>query len=697
MKNYKRILQYSVSILLLIIFFFFRVKSVHTKYQPNDEKFEGIILSYQIDGSQLKMELFEKEKLLIIYYFKNEQEKLNFSNEYHLGDTLLLKGNLELPSSNRNFHLFNYQKYLKGKKIFWILKATQIKKVKESKNSLFLLKETIQKRVRQSDHSNYLSYFLLGDSSEMDVQLLGDIRSLGVSHLFAISGMHIHLLTGILLLFLKKVTRNQGIHLIILTIFLIFYSFLTQFSPSVIRASIFFILLFFRKLFSIPISSTTLLWLIAVGMLIYYPFYLYHLGFIFSFVISFSLLYFSKYLNKKSYLKSLWQTSFISFFMGVPILLKCFNTINFLTPFWNLIFVPFISFFIFPLCVFSFFLPILNPILEIGVSILEKLVHFGDSFSFLTFSFHTITLPIFLIYFVIIIWALIAYFKKNYKPFFFLLLLLIIHYFIAYYNPHPIINMIDVEQGDSILIELPHQKGNILIDTGGQMMYQQEAWKRKKKNFSIGESILIPYLRSLGIHHLDYLILTHGDADHMKEAIYLINHFKVKDVIFNCGPYNDLEKELVSVLDKKNIKYYSCIKELNIDKYKLQFLNTGTYDNENDNSNVIYFNYNNYKFLFMGDAGTIREKDILEKYNLNNIDFLKVGHHGSNTSSSKYFIDSIHPHTCLISVGADNRYGHPKKSVLEILNNCNTYRTDINGGIEIKLKNNDYSIKTVNP
>ena len=137
----------------------------------------------------------------------------------------------------------------------------------------------------------------------------------------------------------------------------------------------------------------------------------------------------------------------------------------------------------------------------------------------------------------------------------------------------------------------------------------------------------------------------------MGDAINLVNKFKVENVIFNCGEYNDLEKGLISVLEKKKINYYSCIKELNIDKYKLQFLNTKEYDNENDNSSVIYFNYNNYKFLFMGDAGIQKEKDILEKYNLKNLDFLKVGHHGSKTSSSKSFMDEISPKYSIISVG----------------------------------------------
>ena len=189
----------------------------------------------------------------------------------------------------------------------------------------------------------------------------------------------------------------------------------------------------------------------------------------------------------------------------------------------------------------------------------------------------------------------------------------------------------------------------------------------------------------------------HGDYDHMGEVINLVNDFKVDNVIFNCGEYNDLENELINVLDKKHIEYYSCIKELNIDEYKLQFLNTVEYDNENDNSSVIYLNYNNYKFLFMGDASTTREKDILEKYNLNNIDVLKIGHHGSKTSSSKTFIDKISPKYSIISVGKNNRYGHPNDSVLNNLEGSKIYRTYEDGSVMFKIKNNKLQIATCPP
>ena len=180
----------------------------------------------------------------------------------------------------------------------------------------------------------------------------------------------------------------------------------------------------------------------------------------------------------------------------------------------------------------------------------------------------------------------------------------------------------------------------------------------------------------------------HGDYDHMGEAINLVNNFKVENVIFNCGEFNELEKELIKVLDKKKIKYYSCIKELNIDNNKLYFLQTKEYDNENDNSNVIYTELDGYKFMFMGDSGIEKEKDILDKYNISDIDVLKVGHHGSKTSSYKKFIDEIKPKYSIISVGKNNRYGHPNKEVLDTLNDSKIYRTDQDGSIMFKIKKN---------
>ena len=293
------------------------------------------------------------------------------------------------------------------------------------------------------------------------------------------------------------------------------------------------------------------------------------------------------------------------------------------------------------------------------------------------------------LFFVIIFYILlIILFKRfNKKLWIIFFLILSFYYFYPDIKKENYYLAFDVSQGDSSLLVIGNNV--TLIDTGGKV---------SDDNLSIYvKNRIIPYLKSQGIRKIDNLVLTHGDFDHMGEAIDLVNNFKVEKVIFNCGPYNDLEKELIKVLDNKNIKYYSCIKELNVDKNKLYFLKTKEYDNENDNSNVIYTELNRYKFMFMGDASISTEKEIMNKYKLPNIDVLKVGHHGSKTSSSKYFINEMNPKYSIISVGKNNRYGHPNKEVLENLENSKIYRTDQDGSIIFKIKNNKLKIETCSP
>ena len=150
-------------------------------------------------------------------------------------------------------------------------------------------------------------------------------------------------------------------------------------------------------------------------------------------------------------------------------------------------------------------------------------------------------------------------------------------------------------------------------------------------------------------------------------------------------------------MNQKNIKHEICINNIKKDNYNLEFLNIRIYDNENDSSSVIYTELNGYKFMFMGDASSTTKKEILNKYNLPDIDVLKVGHHGSKTSSSKEFIDEIKPKYAIISVGKNNRYGHPNKEVLNNLDNSRIYRTDQDGSIIFKIKNNKLKIETCSP
>ena len=288
-----------------------------------------------------------------------------------------------------------------------------------------------------------------------------------------------------------------------------------------------------------------------------------------------------------------------------------------------------------------------------------------------------------LIFYFIYYVFLFMFLKTNRKIF----ILLIIIYILCI-KSKPLIDFntyvyfLDVGQGDSSLIYSKHKV--ILIDTGGN------------DNIKVCDNT-IKFLKSTGKSKINYLVLTHGDYDHMGEAINLINNFKVEKVIFNCGEFNELEKDLIKVLNKKKIPYYSCIKELNINDSKLYFLNSKYYGNENDNSSVIYTEFDNHKFLFMGDAGLEVEEDLIKKYNLQDIDVLKVGHHGSKTSSGKEFVNELNPKYSVISVGKNNRYGHPNDSVLDNLENSKIYRTDEDGSIMFKIKNEKLKIETCPP
>lgn len=289
------------------------------------------------------------------------------------------------------------------------------------------------------------------------------------------------------------------------------------------------------------------------------------------------------------------------------------------------------------------------------------------------------------VFFFLFYYLLITIIFLKPKYFYILVVVVLVHTNIRLFNKNICLTMIDVGQGDSVLLEIKDK--SILIDTGGSYF----------SNYSIAKNKLVPYFKSLGIKKLDYLILTHGDYDHMGEAISLINSFKVDKVIFNNGEYNDLELDLIKVLEEKNIDYYQNIEELNIANNKLYFLNNKLYDNENDNSNVVYTVLNNIKLLLMGDAGIEVEDNILNKYNLNDIDILKVGHHGSKTSSSEQFINSINPKYSMISVGKNNRYGHPNKEVLYNLDDTIIYRTDYDGSVMFQLKKDKLKINTCTP
>ena len=688
---------YIVILILSTIFSFLYIKIYNYKsiYNINDSNFNLKIYSYKIDGDKLSLELYGKENLIGTYYFKTLKEKEYFIDNYNIGDTVSLQGNLNIPKNNTIPNAFNYKKYLKYRKVYYILSIKSFNKIKSNNNVLYKLKNLFYKRIYNINNNEFIYALILGDSSHINGE---SFRNNGVSHLFALSGLHVSLMSLVLLKILSLFFKEKDssiIPYIIIFIFLLIYTFITGIRPSLLRATLFFLLVGVNKVYYLNIKGYNLLIVVYLIMIIISPFVIKDISFILSWSITFSLLFTSELFKTNNYVINLFRTSLIALLCSLPIVINNFYTLNILSLINNIIFVPFVSFIIYPLSLLTFIFPFLNKILLFFTNILNYLSSFFEKINFLTFYISKMNVYEIIIYYLIIL--LIIKCKKKLKYIISLTLFILFLYVKPYLNNNTFIYYLDVGQGDSSLIIKPHNK-SILIDTGGVVSYiPKEERKTKRNNYSQMVSTLIPFFKSIGLKRINYLIITHGDYDHMGEAINLVENFKVEKAIFNCGPYNDLEKELIKVLDKKNIKYYSCIKELNIDNDKLYFLQTKEYDNENDNSNVIYTELNGYMFMFMGDASTTTEKEIIQKYNLPDIDVLKVGHHGSKTSSGKDFINEINPKYSIISVGKNNRYGHPNKEALNTLKNSKIYRTDQDGSIMFKIKNNKLKIETYTP
>lgn len=643
-----------------------------SNYKTPPTTISGTITSLTIIDNYLKITLKSPtESFILSYTFKNTKEQEEFQKAYHLGNEILVKGEATNPKNNSNF---NYQKYLERKNIYYLIKVKEYSLISSKQNIYYFFKE----RIAYHLHNNsYLYTFIYGDKSYISKEVIRSYQTNGISHLFAISGMHITLLSSLILKLLKKLKVKENTSYFITIIFLLFYLLLVGPSASILRGVLFFILFSLNKIYYFYIKPFHLFLLVLSISLIFNPFFIYDLGFLYSFSISLALIETSSYLQG-NYFISLLKTSLISFLVSIPIILYNFSSLNFLSIIYNLFFVPLISIIIFPLSLILVFCPFLLPIYNFLINILESLSLFLSKISILTFTFKRINIIFYLLYYPLIILFINGLIKKERKQYLPLIIILLIHYSYPFFLNETYVKVQDVGQGDSIIIH--SNNCTILLDTGTST----------DNNYSLSANTTIPTLKKLGIKKIDYLLLSHGDKDHAGDALYLLEHFKVKNIYMNLGEKNYYEKAIASKYD------YHIAKEgttINCGDLVLIQLNK-EFPEENDSSSIYYMKYNETSFLFMGDATTISERYIIENYELSNIDFLKVGHHGSNTSTSKSFYNTIRPKYSLISVGKNNKFGHPKKSVLDILSNSEIYRTDLNGSIDIKLNKNGYKIET---
>ena len=690
MRRLKIILRhkylFKVLALLVLMISLYRINFIKRESILNGDltSFEGIVKRISIKDNRVEIYVNNKETIIGNYYYEDEEET-DYFNDIKLGDRIIIYGNLKEANNNTIPNLFNYKKYLSTNGIFYLMTIDKFEKVGNNTSIIYYIKNKLIGRINNIKKSgSYVKTFVLA-INEIDKDVRSSYQYNGISHLFSISGMHITLFATFLLCIMNKISYNRYFNYFIVNLFLISFMVLVGFTASSVRSVLMFILFSINKLFNLKIKSLDIMLIVLIVLLLINPFYLYSVSFLFSYIISTGIVMANRNIKKiKNKLVKNLYISFISFMFSLPICINYFNQVNVLSVVLNLFFIPLVSSIIFPLSIVSLFVPKIDAILYLFISIMEKCSLFVSNISMLVINFPKVGIVLVIIYYVILVISL--YKSKMYIG---VILLIILFKNISYFDSDLRVLVFDVGQGDSILVSFPNNGGNVLIDTSGDTMNYESS-------NNVGNKI-IPYLKTVGITKIDYLVVSHGDFDHMGEAINLVNNFKVKNVVFNCGPYNDLEKELIKVLNKKKIKYYTCIKELRISGYKMYFLNTREYDNENDNSSVVYFNYEGYKFLFMGDAGIEKEQDILNKYNIGDIKVLKVGHHGSKTSSIKEFINEVNPKYSIVSVGKNNRYGHPNKEVLNNLSDSKIYRTDQDGSVVFKVKNSKLKIKTYSP
>lgn len=665
MKRLRNILQ-SKHLIKIITIIIFIITLLYTNYYPfkskytkNDKEFIGIVTKYEVKEDKITIEIKAKEKLLITYKYQDKE----FNNLLY-GDKIKVKGTLITPSKNTNQNTFNYQKYLYYKKIYYLVEATSINKIANNNNYLYTIKNTLYQKINKLKSSNYIKTLLFCDNT-LSKEIKESYRINGISHLFSVSGMHINFFVSIIYLYLNKITYNKRIKYLITNIFIITYLILFP-SSSLLRSAVMSILYSINYLLKLKIKKIDILLLTLGVSLLINPFIIYGLGYIYSYTITFFLVLSSSTLKKKNKINKIIYISLLSFLVSIPITIYNSFEINIISILLNIILVPIISIIILPITILTYIFPILDSILYLFTNTLETISLFISKINITKIIFPKPSLLIIVLYYIIF---LLSY--QNKKYFYLNIILLIIIYIYPYLNSNFEVVMFEVGEADCHLIKYPYNKNTILIDTG-------------KNQYKIKNEV-IPYLKSIGIKKIDYLIITHGDLDHIGGSITLINNFQVKNVILNKGTFTDLEKELIKNLNKKKIPYQININKINLSNHTIYLLNNTKYNNENDNSIITYFTYQKYKFLYMGDASITTEDNLLENYNLNNISILKVGHHGSNTSSSKDFISQINPSISLISVGENNIYHHPNKEVINNLSKSRIYRTDINNMVKLTI------------
>jgi len=687
-------------------------------------------ISYQWKNKEVLIDTKEK---VLVYLFLQEEADKKIVHKWTYGMGIRLNGVIDKPFSAGNPGQFNYQAYLAQQSIYWNIKVNDVSQVQTNNGKplfhhLFLLKEKMLNQIDvlfEQPQAGFIKAILLGEREDLDEEIREAFSILGLSHLLAISGLHLSTLAFLLYWLLTKMrwTREKTIYFI--TFFLIGYMLLTGASASVVRATMMTMLMLYGLVGRRAVSALQALGIAFIGMTAYDPMWMYGVGFQLSFIVTFAILWFFPMLYERlplhdSRLKQLITLLIVTQAASFPLVFYYFHQYSLLSWVMNLLIVPLFSAVIFPLALIIYllsfiFLPfslLFAKIINILLEWLFLFTHWTASFSLFHFYGSVSSFLWAVMIYIIFAWLLLrnkireSFMAFTLKKNIFWLEKLVFLFFISmmiwntFVEQEGLITVIDVGQGDSILIETPNHK-HILIDSGGKFDFEKEEWRKRKDPFDVGKDIVLPYLHYRGIHRLDLAIVTHEDFDHLGGYLSLVDHVKIETfVVGQSFPLTEYGKNLQRKLKEKNIKivHVNKLQAVQPDKYTKMILfpvDLKHSEQNNDHSLVVFLHMYQTTSMFSGDLEAEGEKELLGKYLLPEVDLLKVGHHGSNSSTSVDWLKTLQPKHAIISVGANNRYHHPSQEVLKRLidTGATIWRTDKDGAILIHMNKDGYEIE----
>ncbi|MBD8032049.1 DNA internalization-related competence protein ComEC/Rec2 [Solibacillus merdavium] len=677
---------------------------------------------YRINGVMLRgfMTNAEGEKLYVTYEIKSEQEKQLLEAQQLAGSNFFVVGEQVSPSVPAHRYGFSMAQYLQSKNARGIIEIHQLTFVGKGNSFLqplydqrFRLKLHIEETFPPSLVAEAQA-LLIGLQHNVDDELNRAYQKLGITHLFAISGLHVALVSFLFFQLLLRMSIRRESATILLLAILPMYAIVAGGAPSIWRAVsvVEFIMLarYFR--WNIPMDDALSLSFIIFVLL--EPGVIFQVGFQLSYLATYSLVYSSRILARYS---NFWiQSFFITFVCQIlvyPLLLFHFFEISLSSFIANIFFVPLFSFVILPI--------------NLAVLVLTFLPLPFDSFVFLLYEPLRTALTNFI--FIIqqpiiqmwnpgkpsILWLVFLYSsvfitfylldkQSTLKAILLLVLPAIVFHFQSYWDGDLKISFVNVGQGDCIVIELPYRKSVIVIDAGGLLRFDQEKWKERQTPYEVGRQIVVPYLKGRGIQSIDTFVLSHADADHVEGAEEVLREVIVKEVHVTPGSISKpVMNDFLQELKKTNTK---LIEKMAGDYWKVgattfEYLWPADIEYEgNNDSLVIMVTHNQYKALFTGDLEKEGEQQLIQLYTekLRNIDLLKAGHHGSKTSSIEEFVALTNPKFAVFMAGENNRYNHPH---IDVVNRFESYHiphatTGLEGTIEVTITKGEITIEKSN-